>query len=78
MRGATTTPKRCCTIRRGPVDSRIRQYFQAAVLEFHPESSVAPVKLRLLGDTLRNRKYPHSTWERYLGIHVEAGAFRRR
>ena len=48
-----------------PVDSRIRQYFQAAVLELHPESAVAPVKLRLLGDTLRNRKYPHSTWERY-------------
>ena len=41
-----------------PVDSRIRQYFQAAVLELHPESAVAPVKLRLLGDTLRNRKYP--------------------
>ena len=48
-----------------PVDSRIRQYFQAAVLELHPESAVAPVKLRLLGDTLRNRKYPQSTWERY-------------
>ena len=46
-----------------PVDSRIRQYFQAAVLEYHPESAVAPVKLRLLGDTLRNRKYPDSTWE---------------
>ena len=45
------------------VDSRIRQYFQAAVLEFHPESAVAPVKLRLLGDTLRNRKYPGNTWE---------------
>ena len=42
-----------------PVDSRIRQYFQAAVLELHPESQVAPVKLRLLGDTLRNRKYPN-------------------
>ena len=43
-----------------PVDSRIRQYFQAAVLELHPESAVAPVKLRLLGDTLRNRKYPNN------------------
>ena len=43
-----------------PVDSRIRQYFQAAVLDLHPESAVAPVKLRLLGDTLRNRKYPHN------------------
>ena len=48
-----------------PVDSRIRQYFQAAVLELHPESEVAPVKLRLLGDTLRNRKYPNKRWERY-------------
>ena len=48
-----------------PVDSRIRQYFQAAVLELHPESQVAPVKLRLLGDTLRNRKYPNKKWERY-------------
>ncbi len=47
------------------VDSRIRQYFQAAVLEYHPESASAPVKLRLLGDTLRNRKYPDNTWERY-------------
>ena len=47
-----------------PVDSRIRQYFQAAVLEFHPESAIAPVKLRLLGDTLRNRKYPNNAWER--------------
>ena len=48
-----------------PVDSRIRQYFQAAVLEFHPESAVAPVKLRLLGDTLRNRKYPNETWRQF-------------
>ena len=47
------------------VDSRIRQYFQAAVLEFHPESEVAPVKLRLLGDTLRNRRYPDNTWEQH-------------
>ena len=48
-----------------PVDSRIRQYFQAAVLEFHPESAVAPVKLRLLGDTLHNRKYPDNAWQQY-------------
>ena len=47
------------------VDSRIRQYFQAAVLEFHPESEIAPVKLRLLGDTLRNRKYADNAWEQY-------------
>lgn len=31
----------------------IRQYFQAAVLEFHPYDAAAPVKLTLLGDTLR-------------------------
>ncbi len=48
-----------------PVDGRIRQYFQAAVLELHPESPHSPVKLRLLGDTLRNRKYPNNAWERY-------------
>ena len=48
-----------------PVDSRIRQYFQAAVLEFHPESEIAPVKLRLLGDTLRNRKYLNNAWQSY-------------
>jgi len=48
-----------------PVDSRIRQYFQAAVLEYHPESASSPVKLRLLGDTLRNRKYPNNAWQRY-------------
>ncbi|MCY4112474.1 MAG: S1C family serine protease [Chloroflexi bacterium] len=47
------------------VDSRIRQYFQAAVLEYHPESETSPVKLRLLGDTLRNRKYPGNSWEQF-------------
>ena len=47
------------------MDSRIRQYFQAAVLEYHPESAVSPVKLRLLGDTLRNRKYPDNSWEQF-------------
>ena len=31
----------------------IRQYFQASVLEFHPYDAAAPVKLTLLGDTLR-------------------------
>ncbi len=48
-----------------PKDGRIRQYFQAAVLELHPESASAPVKLRLLGDTLRNRKYPNNAWQQY-------------
>ena len=32
----------------------IRQYFQAAVLEYHPDDSAAPVQITLLGDTLRN------------------------
>ena len=35
----------------------IRQYFQAAVFEHHPGSS-APVQLRLLGDAVRDRRYP--------------------
>ncbi|MCY3782676.1 MAG: hypothetical protein OXG79_02700 [Chloroflexi bacterium] len=38
----------------------IRQYFQAAVLEHHPG---AGVRLRLLGDDLRNRLYPNDTWQ---------------
>ncbi len=32
----------------------IRQYFQSAVLEYHPSDGAAPVKLTLLGDTLRS------------------------
>ena len=35
----------------------IRQYFQAAVLEYHP-GTPQPVKLRLLGDDVRNILYP--------------------
>ena len=38
----------------------IRQYFQAAVLEYHPG---AGVRLRLLGDDLRNRLYPNNAWQ---------------
>ena len=37
-------------------DSRIRQYFQAAVLDYHPETPASPVKLSLLGDTLRDHR----------------------
>ena len=55
-----------------PPDSRIRQYFQAAVLEYHPESEAAPVQLRLLGDTLRDRRYPHRAWQQYLAFGPEA------
>ena len=41
----------------------IRQYFQSAVMEYHQQDSQAPVKLRLLGDDLRNQKYPGSAWQ---------------
>ena len=41
----------------GASDAFIRQYFQAAVMEHHPDSP-DPVKLRLLGDDLRNILYP--------------------
>ena len=40
----------------------IRQYFQSAVLEFHPGDTFAPVKLRLLGDDVRDRLYPNQTY----------------
>ena len=55
-----------------PVDSRIRQYFQSAVLEYHPESPGAPVKLSLLGDTLRDHRYPGRAWRHYLAFGPEA------
>ena len=40
----------------------IRQYYQAAVLEFHPGDEAAPVKLALLGNTLRELLV--GDWER--------------
>ena len=55
-----------------PPDSRIRQYFQAAVLEYHPESAAAPVQLRLLGDTLRDSRYPYRAWQQFLAFGPEA------
>ena len=39
----------------------IRQYFQNAVFESWPHSGDS-VQLRLLGDALRNRKYPDGAW----------------
>ena len=36
----------------------VRQYFQAGVLEYHPYDDAAPVKLSLLGDTVRNLLVP--------------------
>ena len=43
----------------------IRQYFQSAVMEYHQADSQAPVKLRLLGDDLRNQKYPADAWRSF-------------
>ena len=40
----------------------IRQYFQAAVLEYHPGDPGSPVKIGLLGDTLRVQ-YPDNAWQ---------------
>ena len=42
----------------------IRQYFQAAVMEYHPDT-FSPVMLRLLGDDLRNRRYPFDLWRAF-------------
>ena len=55
-----------------PVDGRIRQYFQSVVVEYHPESPASPVKLSLLGDTLRDARYPRGTWQQYLAFGPEA------
>ena len=46
-----------------------RQYFQAAVLEHHPG---AGVRLRLLGDDLRNRLYPNDAWQRITAFNAAA------
>ena len=40
----------------------IRQYFQAAVLEYHPNDALQPVKPALLGDLLRDRRYPYQSY----------------
>lgn len=40
----------------------IRQYFQAAVMEFHPGDPGDPIKLGLLGDDLRNRQFPNAAF----------------
>ncbi len=44
----------------GSTPGVIRQYFQAAVMEYHP-GDPDPVKLRLLDDDLHNRVYPEDT-----------------
>ena len=42
----------------------IRQYFQAAIFEYHPNLPNDPIQLALLGDTLRDRLVPNHTRER--------------
>ena len=42
----------------------IRQYFQAAVMEYHPDT-LSFVMLRLLGDDLRNRRYPNESYKTF-------------
>jgi Tol biopolymer transport system component len=55
----------------------VRQYFQAAVMEFH-SGDPSPVKVRLLGDDLRNRRYPEGAWELFAAFNpaqpLHAGA----
>ena len=46
-----------------------RQYFQAAVLEHH-QGDPEPVKLRLLGDDLRNLNYPSNSWQTYTAFNA--------
>ena len=43
----------------------IRQYFQAAVLEYHPGDPDRPIKLALLGDAVRDRLYPNQAHRIY-------------
>ena len=43
----------------------IRQYFQAAVFEYHPGDPADPVKLGLAGDTLRDLLYPNQSYQRF-------------
>ena len=43
----------------------VRQYFQAAVIEHHPLDLQDPVKLRLLGDDLRDQRYPGGAWQSF-------------
>lgn len=43
----------------------VRQYFQAAVLEHHPLDLQDPVKLRLLGDDLRDQRFPGGAWRSF-------------
>ncbi len=46
----------------GAILGVVRQYFQNAVFESWPETN-EPVRLRLLGDTLRNWQFPDGAWQ---------------
>ncbi len=54
----------------------IRQYFQAAVFEYHPGVPTAPVQLRLLGDDLRNLQFPNAAFANIPAFQA-AGEFNR-
>ncbi len=49
----------------GATPGFIRQYFQAAVFEYHPSDPDQPVKLALLGDAVRDLLYPAETWREF-------------
>ena len=49
----------------------IRQYFQAAVMEYH-QGSPEPVQLTLLGDHLRDFNYPNDSWKTYAAFNASA------
>ena len=53
----------------GASPSFIRQYFQSSVMEYHP-GDPEPVKLRLLGDDLRNRLYPNESFAAYASFNA--------
>ena len=56
----------------------IRQYFQAAIFEFHPNDPIEPVKLALLGDTLRDLLVPNHQRERAFaaaGILIDGASY---
>ena len=53
----------------GATPGFIRQYFQAAVLEFH-QGDTEPVKLRRLGDDLRDLNYPGNSWRSYAAFNA--------
>ncbi len=60
---------------RGASLGRVRQYFQAAVMEFFPDNPEEfRVQLTLLGDFLRDLTYPNESW-RSLGLFSGAQDF---